>query len=202
MLKIINIFVIVEILKFVNMNVKLRVLSAGVLFFIGHSAMAQKVKKDTAAAKSIDEVVITGYTTKKKENLTTSVTTVDAKQINDIPIASFDQILAGKAPGVSVGTGSGQPGTASSIVIRGVGSINGGTTPLYIVDGVPVNANVFASLNPNDFEDISILKDAAAKAVYGSQAGNGVILVKTKSGKRNGRFTVNYSGNIGASMLN
>ncbi|WP_024566494.1 SusC/RagA family TonB-linked outer membrane protein [Elizabethkingia anophelis] len=183
------------------MNVKLRVLSAGVLFFIGHSAMAQKVKKDTAAAKSIDEVVITGYTTKKKENLTTSVTTVDAKQINDIPIASFDQILAGKAPGVSVGTGSGQPGTASSIVIRGVGSINGGTTPLYIVDGVPVNANVFASLNPNDFEDISILKDAAAKAVYGSQAGNGVILVKTKSGKRNGRFTVNYSGNIGASML-
>lgn len=201
MLKIINIFVIVEILKFVNMNVKLRVLSAGVLFFIGQSAMAQKKKVDTTSTKSIDEVVVVGYTAKKKANVTTAVTTVTAKDLNDLPITSFEQALAGKAPGVSINIGTGQPGSAAGVIIRGVGSINGGTDPLYILDGVPINSGVFASLNPNDFESVSILKDAAAKAVYGSQAGNGVIIIKTKSGKKNGRLTVNYNGNVGVSLL-
>lgn len=148
----------------------------------------------------LGEVVLTGYSTKKKENITTSVAIINAKEINNIPITSFDQLLAGKAPGVEVNIGSGQPGSPASVVIRGAGSINGGTTPLYVVDGVQVNAGVFATLNPNSFESISILKDAAAKSIYGSQAGNGVIIVKTKGGRKNSPLTISYNSNVGVSM--
>lgn len=110
MLKIINIFVIVEILKFVNMNVKLRVLSAGVLFFIGHSAMAQKVKKDTASTKEIDEVVVVGYRSTTKKTAATSVATIDSKTIENRPNANVMNIIQGQLAGVNVAASTGQPG--------------------------------------------------------------------------------------------
>lgn len=181
------------------MNVNLKVLGVGALFFLGGNVvMAQK--KDTATkTKDIEEVVVVGYQTKKKKEITTSVAQVNAKEMNNVPIATFDQILAGKAAGVDLQIGSGQPGASASVVIRGAGSINGSTTPLYIVDGVPVAAGAFATINPNDIENVSILKDAAAKAIYGSQAGAGVILVTTKAGRK-GALKVEYTGSAGISV--
>ncbi len=181
------------------MNVKLRVLSAGVLFFLGQTAFAQKTKKDTTAKeKQIEEVVLVGYTQKKKEAITTAVSTVKSSDINNVPVGNFVQNLGGRLAGVDIMVGSGQPGTGGNIIIRGVGSINGGTTPLYVVDGVPLNSTAFAALNPNDFEEITVLKDAASKAIYGAAAGAGVVLIKTKSGK-NG-FQVQYTGQVGVSQ--
>lgn len=182
------------------MNVKLGALGIGVLFFTGVAlTQAQTKKRDTLSTKEIDEVVVSGYQTKKRAGVTTAVSQVQAKDINNIPITTFDQILAGKAPGVDLNIGSGQPGSSASVVIRGAGSINGNTTPLYIVDGVPVIAGAFASINPNDIESVSILKDAAAKSIYGSQAGAGVILVTTKQGRK-GDLRVEYIGSIGISL--
>jgi len=182
------------------MNVKLRVLSAGALFFLGQVAFAQTKKKDTATKETkIEEVVMVGYSNKKKEAITTAVGTVKAAELNNVPVGNFVQNLGGRIAGVDVMVGSGQPGTGGNIIIRGAGSINGGTTPLYVVDGVPLNSTAFAGLNPNDFEEISVLKDAAAKAQYGSAGGAGVILVKTKSGKK-GALRIQYTGQTGIAM--
>ena len=148
----------------------------------------------------LEEAVVTGYSKIKKDQIATAVSIIDGKELEGVPLTSFTQMLAGKAPGVDLNIGSGQPGTNSaSVVIRGQGSINGGTTPLYIVDGVQVNADVFGNLNPNSFESVSILKDAAAKAQYGSQAGNGVIIVTTKRGKGEA-MTINLNSSIGVTM--
>ncbi|AQW90833.1 SusC/RagA family TonB-linked outer membrane protein [Elizabethkingia anophelis] len=208
MLKIINIFVKVEILKFVNMNVKLRVLSAGVLFFIGHSAMAQKVKKDTASAKDIDEVVVVGYVKKSAAQLTGSSTTLKASDIDTPSAISVDQALQGKVPGVVVNTSSGSPGAFQDIRIRGVGSFTASNSPLFVIDGVPVvngnnavNTNMttlsaLASLNNDDIESMTVLKDAASTAVYGARGSNGVIVITTKRGKR-GKTKFNLSTTLG-----
>ncbi len=185
------------------MNANLKILTAGVLFFTGQFLSAQQTKSDSLSKekeRDIEEVVVVGYQKKAKKEITTSVSNISSKDMNNTPITSFDQILAGKAAGVDLGIGSGQPGAANtSIVMRGAGSINGGTTPLYIVDGIPVVAQAFASINPNDIENISLLKDAAAKSIYGSQAGGGVVLVTTKSGRK-GAMRVQYTGSIGVSI--
>ena len=156
------------------------------------------LKSDT---QLVDEVVIIGYGTTKREAKTGSITSVSSKQIAEIPASSIDKMLSGKMAGVQVTQSSGQPGSATSIRIRGTSSINAGNNPLYVVDGVAVmsgddsdltnTSNVIAMLNPNDIENITVLKDAAAASVYGSRAANGVILVTTKSGKEGkSRFTV------------
>ena len=185
------------------MNANLKILTAGVLFFTGQFLSAQQTESNSSSKekeKDIEEVVVVGYQKKAKKEITTSVSNISSKDMNNTPITSFDQILAGKAAGVDLGIGSGQPGAANtSIVMRGAGSINGGTTPLYIVDGIPVVAQAFASINPNDIESISLLKDAAAKSIYGSQAGGGVVLVTTKSGRK-GAMRVQYTGSIGVSI--
>lgn len=196
MLKIINIFVKVEILKFVNMNVKLRVLSAGVLFFIGHSAMAQKVKKDSASTKEIEEVVVIGYGKQKKNEVTSSISTIKGSAMENLNTPSFENQLAGRSSGVQVVANSGIVGSAPTVRVRGVNSITGGTSPLYVVDGIPVisgdigvgyvGANALGDINPNDIESISVLKDGAATAIYGSRAANGVILITTKKVKVEG----------------
>ena len=185
------------------MNANLKILTTGVLFFTGQFLSAQQTESNSSSKekeKDIEEVVVVGYQKKAKKEITTSVSNISSKDMNNTPITSFDQILAGKAAGVDLGIGSGQPGAANtSIVMRGAGSINGGTTPLYIVDGIPVVAQAFASINPNDIESISLLKDAAAKSIYGSQAGGGVVLVTTKSGRK-GAMRVQYTGSIGVSI--
>lgn len=202
MLKIINIFVKVEILKFVNMDVKLRVLSAGVLFFIGHSAMAQKVKKDSSSTKEIEEVVVIGYGKQKKNEVTSSISTIKGSAMENLNTPSFENQLAGRSSGVQVVANSGIVGSAPTVRVRGVNSITGGTSPLYVVDGIPVisgdigvgyvGANALGDINPNDIESISVLKDGAATAIYGSRAANGVILITTKKGK-GGKFTLSYN---------
>ena len=147
----------------------------------------------------LEEIVVTGYTEQSRNRITGSITTVSTQQIENIPVASFEQMLQGRSPGVFISSGSGQPGDASTVRIRGSGSITGGNTPLYVMDGIPINANDFASINPNDIENISILKDASATSQYGSRGSNGVILVTTKRG-RAGQNQIRYSAQFGASV--
>lgn len=183
------------------MNVKLRALSAGVLFFIGHGALAQKVKKDTASIKEIEEVVMIGYGTQKKSEVTASLSQIKAGEIAGLVSPSFESQLAGRAAGVNVTTNTGLVGQAPAINIRGINSINSDTYPLIILDGMPVFTgdtggyainNALGDINPADIESIEILKDGAAAAIYGSRAANGVMLITTKKGKK-GRFQLDYN---------
>lgn len=148
--------------------------------------------------RSLTEVVVTGYGNKSKRSYSGSVGTVAIDEIHTQPIASFDQLLQGQATGVSVKTGTGQPGSSADVLIRGRSSITGATDPLYIVDGVEINAADFATLNQGDFESISVLKDAAAASIYGSRAARGVIVITTKKGKV-GKVKFNYDFQYGSS---
>src|ERR1700750_1308094 len=121
------------------MNVKLRVLSVGALFFLGQTAFAQKTKKDTASTTQIEEVVMVGFGQKKTvQELTGSTSTMSAKSIEDVPVASVDKMLQGRVTGVQVGSASGQPGGFANVRVRGVSSINGVTSPIYILYGVRI----------------------------------------------------------------
>jgi TonB-linked SusC/RagA family outer membrane protein len=135
-----------------------------------------------ADAVLLDDVVITGYGTQRKGTVTGAVAVVKATELEQVPVASFAQALQGRAPGVQVLATSGRPSSNATIRIRGVGSINAGTEPLYVIDGVPSASTDFASLNTNDIESISILKDASATSIYGSRGANGVIVITTKLG--------------------
>ena len=135
----------------------------------------------TDDAKSLNEVVVVGYGTQKKSDLTGAVSTVTAKDIGRLPVGGIDQALQGKAAGVRVTQSTGQPGEGVSIRIRGVGTIND-NSPLFIIDGVPTK-DPGSLLNPNDVESMSVLKDASSASIYGARAANGVIVVTTKRGK-------------------
>lgn len=130
----------------------------------------------------IAEVVVTGYRAAQKKSFAGSAGTVKGAEIAAVPIASFDQALQGRTPGLILKASSGQPGASGSAIIRGRGSINGSTEPIYIVDGIQIAAADFSQLNPNDIENVSVLKDAVATSLYGSRGGNGVIVVTTKRG--------------------
>ncbi|HMO31599.1 MAG TPA: SusC/RagA family TonB-linked outer membrane protein [Lacibacter sp.] len=149
-----------------------------------------------ATVSELTDVVVTGYTRVKKSEYVGAASKIDKKAIELVPVGSFDQILQGRAPGLRVTAGSGQPGSAASIQIRGPKSISGGSTPLFIVDGVPVEQSVFQSYNPNDFETVDILKDASSAALYGSRGASGVIVVTTKRGKK-GATSFSYRPQIG-----
>lgn len=148
------------------------------------------------AFSDLTDVVVTGYSRVKKSEYVGAASRIDKKALELVPIGSFDQILQGRAPGLRVSAGSGQPGAAASVQIRGPKSISGGSTPLYVIDGVPVEAAVFQSLNPNDFESVDVLKDASAAALYGSRGASGVIVVTTKRGKK-GSTTFSYKPQFG-----
>ncbi|HKL16332.1 MAG TPA: SusC/RagA family TonB-linked outer membrane protein [Balneolaceae bacterium] len=147
----------------------------------------------------MEEVIVTGYTDQSRNKITGSITTVTAQDFEFIPVATFEQRLQGRTPGVFITSGSGQPGTASTVRIRGSASITGGNNPLYVMDGVPISANDFASINSNDIESISVLKDASATAQYGSRGSNGVILITTKRGTA-GATQIRYTSQLGASV--
>ncbi len=149
---------------------------------------------------SLGEVIVTGYQTLQKKQVTGSIATVGERSIKNTPIGSFDQILQGQATGTLIQANSGQPGAAANVIIRGIGSVNGTTQPLYIVDGVQITAQNFSSLNPNDFESVSILKDASTTAQYGSRGANGVIVITTKRGKA-GKTRFEYNGLYGQSRF-
>jgi len=160
------------------------------------SAAVYSITLAPGASNKLDEVVITGISSTRKSEFTGATTKLSAKQIEDKPVGSFDQLFQGRVPGLLALTSSGQPGNNSTIIIRGTGSIDGGTDPLYIVDGIPVETGAFQNLNPNDFASVDILRDAASSALYGSRGSAGVIVVTTKRGVA-GKMRLSYSGQYG-----
>jgi TonB-linked SusC/RagA family outer membrane protein len=140
------------------------------------------VQMQVAVTES-ENVIVTGYTRERASKYAGSAAKVSAEKINQIPNASLDQILQGRAPGLYSVAGSGQPGAAATVLIRGAGSISGVTAPLYVMDGIPIEPGVFQSLNPSDIESVDVLKDASSTALYGSRGANGVIVITTKRGK-------------------
>ena len=143
----------------------------------------------------LEEVVVTGYGTYKKSAYAGSASTVKTSQLKDVPAVSFSGLLQGAAPGIQISSSSGQPGSATSINIRGMGSFNASNSPLYVIDGVPTMSgnvstldtdaglDIMSTINTSDIENITVIKDAAAASLYGSRAANGVILITTKRGK-------------------
>lgn len=148
---------------------------------IREDASLSLVVKMKSNMESLNQVVVVGYGTQKRKDLTGSVSSVDAGQIKDLVVPRVDQALLGKVAGVQVKPVSGEPGVAPQIRIRGIGSISAGAGPLYVIDGFPT-ANI-ETLNPNDIESMDILKDASATAIYGSRGSNGVIIINTKRGR-------------------
>ncbi|HEY5405834.1 MAG TPA: TonB-dependent receptor [Ginsengibacter sp.] len=151
------------------------------------------------AASTLTDVVVIGYGTAKKKDLTGSIAQVTSKDFQKGNIVSPDQLIAGKLPGVEVTSNSGAPGSGSTIRIRGGASLNASNDPLIVIDGVPLDndgisgaANPLSLINPNDIESFSVLKDASAAAIYGSRASNGVIIITTKKGKP-GKPTVSFN---------
>jgi TonB-linked SusC/RagA family outer membrane protein len=143
----------------------------------------------------LDELVVIGYGSTKKRNVLGAVAKVDSKELNKVPVASVSQALQGRAAGVSVTQNTGAPGDGVRVRIRGIGSINSGNEPLYIVDDIPT-ANALDILSPGDIENISVLKDASSAAIYGSRANNGIVLITTKKGVK-GKARVTYHGQTG-----
>lgn len=156
--------------------------------------------KLVADTKQLTEVIVTGYGSQDRRQLSGSATSVKVDNIKAMPMGSFDQMLQGQAPGVLIQSQSGQPGAAASVVIRGRGSINGSNNPLYIVDGIQISAANFSTMNPGDFESINVLKDASATAIYGSRGANGVIVITTKRGS-SGKTRFDYDGQYGVSQF-
>jgi TonB-dependent starch-binding outer membrane protein SusC len=163
----------------------------------------------------VDEVIVVAYGTQRREAKTGSVSVVNSDKIRDIPEASIDKMLGGKLAGVVISSSSGQPGANTDVRIRGTSTILAGSQPLYVIDGIPVmdmategttsylltnSANTLSSINPNDIESVSVLKDAAAASIYGSRAANGVILITTKSGKQ-GKSKVSFNTFTGIDVL-
>ncbi|OUS00521.1 SusC/RagA family TonB-linked outer membrane protein [Flavobacteriales bacterium 33_180_T64] len=153
------------------------------------------------ADNALEEVVIQAYRTSTAAKSNIAVTTITSKTVEGRPNASFAQTLQGQVAGLNITTGNGQPGGDSVINLRGVSSLSGNTEPLFIIDGVPVDEDNFRSLNPNDIESLSVLKDAGATAIYGNRGANGVVLIKTRRGSYNSGLKINYTGTTSFSTL-
>ncbi len=209
----------------INGKFSLRVSDNDILVFtfIGMKTQEVSVKGKTsvtveleAASEALDEVMVVAYGTAKKSSFTGSVASIKADAMEKLPVSSFEKALQGLSPGLQVASVSGQPGSQTQILIRGFGSMSAASTPLYVIDGVPISTinrsevakestygtttNPLSSLNPNDIESISILKDASAASLYGSRAANGVILITTKQGSK-GTAKVNFKAQVSTSKL-
>lgn len=137
--------------------------------------------------KTLNEVVVVGYGTQEKKDLTGAIASVSSKDIQKLPVSGVDQALQGQVAGLQISQSNGAPGANTNILIRGIGSISGGNEPLFVIDGYPVTnsgiGNPLNTINPNDIESIDVLKDASSTAIYGSRGSNGVIMITTKRGK-------------------
>ena len=172
--------------------------------YIGYQTL--EVKVDLSKPMSIvlkedsemlEEVVVVGYQEVKKKDLTGSVAKVDMDNLLNTPVGSFDQTLGGRVAGVNVSSGEGQPGGTMNIVIRGNNSLTQDNSPLYVIDGFPVeDASLASTINPSDIESLDILKDASATAIYGARGANGVVIITTKKGKV-GKPQLKYDGSFG-----
>lgn len=175
-----------------------------VVSFIGYITQEIPVRNQTLIqvklvedSQALDEVVVVGYGTQAKKDITGSVAVVSAEALAETPVSTFAEALQGKAAGVYVSS-TGAPGAETTIRIRGVGSVNG-SDPLVVVDGVS-NVSIDA-VNPNDIESLQVLKDASATAIYGAQGANGVIIITTKQGSKEGRVRVSYNGYVGVAKM-
>ena len=177
-----------------------------VFSFIGYSTVQESINgrnridlKLIAESLSLQEVVVVGYGTQKKSVVTGAISSIRSKDLEKIPAGRIEQALQGRVSGVTIAASSGQPGATSTIRVRGVTTFgDSGNNPLWVVDGVVVDAGGIGFLNQSDIESIEVLKDAASAAIYGTRAATGVILVTTKKGKA-GKLTVNYNGFSGFS---
>ncbi|WP_027382171.1 SusC/RagA family TonB-linked outer membrane protein [Epilithonimonas caeni] len=170
---------------------------AAVLYFTANYSAQQRVSDTASKEKVIEEVVVIGYGTQKKSNVTGAIASIKASDIEDIPAGKPEQVLQGRAAGVSVVTNSGQPGSAATVRVRGITSFGaGGNDPMWVVDGIIVDG--IGWLNQSDIESIEVLKDGASSAIYGVSAARGVILVTTKKGKK-GLLSLSYNGSYGVS---
>ena len=169
--------------------------------FNGQQIVAIKLQED---ASQLEEVVVIGYGTTTKKDATGALTNITSEQFNKGPLVSADQLLQGRVAGLQITNGGGEPGGGSLIRIRSGSSLNANNDPLYVIDGVPVDAggggveggrNPLANINQNDIASMTILKDAAATAIYGSRASNGVVIITTKKGK-SGEMQISYNGNF------
>ena len=159
---------------------------------------------------TLNEVVVVAYGSQQRRKITGSIGKLAGSEVENIPMSSVEQMMQGKIAGLQSVSPSGQPGSAQQIRIRGIGSINASSSPLFVIDGVPVNtgdfssatnsSNLLAGLNPNDIESISVLKDASSASIYGSRAANGVILINTKKGKP-GKTKVNVDAEFGSNDI-
>ena len=149
----------------------------------------------------IDEVVVVAYGTRKKGTIAGSVSTVKAERLEAVPAAGFDQALQGQSPGLMVLSNSGEPSKAATFQIRGTNSINSGTSPLFILDGVPISSSDFNTISPSDIELVSVLKDASSSSIYGARAANGVVVITTKRGTAMDAARVTFRTQVGFSQL-
>ncbi|MEP7257857.1 MAG: SusC/RagA family TonB-linked outer membrane protein, partial [Flavitalea sp.] len=182
-------------------NAKLQIVHVGYLpqtISVGSNASLQiSLAIDVS---QLGEVVVVGYGTANRKTLTTAVGSIKAEQLASLPITNIADAFTGRLSGVSAISGKGAPGSAPILRIRGYGSINAGSEPLYVIDGMISNAAQFGALDPTSVETVDVLKDAAAGAIYGSRAGNGVVVVTTKKGKT-GKTKFAYNVNAGAQQL-
>ena len=158
----------------------------------GRTRIDIALQEDTA---EIEGVMVVAYGTAKKESFTGSAAVVKGDELQKRIVGNVTKSFEGTVAGVQVASGGGQPGEGASVLIRGIGSINAVSTPLYVVDGIPFDGSL-SSLNPNDIESMTVLKDASAGALYGSRGANGVIVITTKKGKKD-RIRISYKGNVG-----
>ena len=155
----------------------------------------------TTDSESIDDVVIIAYGARKKGTVAGSVATVKTEKIESTPTAAFDQALQGQVAGLTVLSNTGEPSASAVMTIRGTNSINSGTAPLYILDGVPISSSDFNTINPADIESLSVLKDASSTSIYGARAANGVIVITTKRGRMADRPRIEYRMQMGFSQV-
>lgn len=176
----------------------------GVLVFSSVGYVSQEISIDgnktvdcalVPDAEFLDDVIVVAYGTAKKSSFTGSAGTVKSESIQKRTVANVSKAIEGLVAGVQTTSGSGQPGEGASIQIRGVGSINASASPLYVVDGIPFDGSL-SSINPNDIESLTVLKDASAAALYGSRGANGVVMITTKKGSE-GRSNVTFRANVG-----
>lgn len=149
----------------------------------------------------VEDVVVIAYGVRKKGTVAGSVSTVKAEKIEKTPTAAFDQALQGQVPGLTVLSNTGEPSASATMTIRGTNSINSGTAPLYILDGVPISSSDFNTINPSDIESLSVLKDASSTSIYGARAANGVIVITTKRGRMADRPRIEYRMQLGFSQV-
>ena len=152
-------------------------------------------------SQTLDEVVVVAYGTRKKGTIAGSVATVKAEKLESVPAAGFDQALQGQSPGLMVLSNSGEPSKAATFQIRGTNSINSGTSPLFILDGVPISSSDFNAISPSDIESVSVLKDASSSSIYGARAANGVVVITTKRGTALDAAKITFRTQVGISQL-